>query len=205
MDLKNIPERRRKEFLLVQAAQKGDEQAFSKLFDMYYKTIYYTVLKLVKNEQDAEDLTLEAFTKAFENIRYYVPTHAFLTWLSKIAVNRSIDFLRKNKNSNITYSMDEPHPQAEDENASLKFIIQSQQDDPEDDFIKNETNQILYDFIDKLPRDYAEILKLRFFGFMSYKEIAKKLKLPLGTVKARIHRGKELLRSLMHNKKDFFR
>ena len=205
MDLTKIPERRRKEFLLVQAAQKGDEQAFTKLFDMYYKTIYYTVLKLVKNEQDAEDLTLEAFTKAFENIQYYVPTHAFLTWLSKIAVNRSIDFLRKNKNSNMTYSMDEPHPQAEDENASLKFIIQSQQDDPEDDFIKNETNQILYNFIDKLPHDYAEILKLRFFGLMSYKEIAKKLKLPLGTVKARIHRGKELLRSLMNNKKDFFK
>ncbi len=205
MDLTKIPERRRKEFLLVQAAQKGDEQAFTKLFDMYYKTIYYTVLKLVKNEQDAEDLTLEAFTKAFENIQYYVPTHAFLTWLSKIAVNRSIDFLRKNKNSNLTYSMDEPHPQAEDENASLKYVIQSGQIDPEDDFIKNETNQILYNFIDKLPHDYAEILKLRFFGLMSYKEIAKKLKLPLGTVKARIHRGKELLRSLMNNKKDFFK
>ncbi len=205
MDLTKLPERRRKEFLLVQAAQKGDEHAFTKLFDMYYKTIYYTVLKLVKNEQDAEDLTLEAFTKAFENIQYYVPTHAFLTWLSKIAVNRSIDFLRKNKNANITYSMDEPHPQAEDENASLKSIIHSEQIDPEDDFIKNETNQILYKFIDKLPQDYAEILKLRFFYLMSYKEIAKKLNLPLGTVKARIHRGKELLRSLMSNKKDYFR
>jgi RNA polymerase sigma-70 factor (ECF subfamily) len=205
MDVNNIPDRRKKEFLLVQAAQRGEQEAFAKLFDMYYKTIYYIVFRMVKNEEDAEDLTIESFTRAFDHIQYYVPTNAFVTWLSKIAVNRTIDFLRKKKITNSTYSIDEPHPQADDENATLSGTIEAEDIDPEEKVINDEVNQLLYHFIEQLPSDYSEIMKLRYFGQFSYKEIAEKLNLPLGTVKARLHRGKELLRSLIKNKKHIFR
>ncbi len=205
MDINNIPDRRKKEFLLVQAAQRGDEAAFAKLFEMYYKTIYYIVYRMVKNEDDAEDLTIEAFTRAFENIKYYVPTNAFVTWLSKIAVNRTIDFLRKRKVTNSTYSIDEPHPQADDENATLSGTIEAEDIDPEERVIKNEVTELLNRFIDQLPADYAEIMRMRYFKQLAYKEIADILELPLGTVKARLHRGKELLRSLIKNKKHIFR
>ncbi len=204
MDL-NIPERRKKEYLLVKAAQRGDQQAYQQLYQMYYNTIFFTINRMVKNNQDAEDLTIEAFTKAFNNIQYYTPTHAFLTWLSKIAINHAIDFLRKNKNSNITYSMDAAHPQADDENATLKSTLELEDQDPEDLFIKNETQELLIKFIEKLPPDYAEILKMRIVDDLAYKEIAKLLKLPLGTVKARLHRGKELLKVLINKQKHLFR
>ena len=204
MDI-NIPDRRKKEYLLVKAAQRGDQQAFQELYQMYYNSIFFTINRMVKNNQDAEDITIEAFTKAFKNIQYYTPTHAFLTWLSKIAINHAIDFLRKNKNSNITYSMDVAHPQADDQNATLKYTLEIEDQDPEDLFIKNETQELLIKFIEKLPPDYAEILKMRIVEDLAYKEIAKILKLPLGTVKARLHRGKELLKILINKQKHLFR
>ncbi len=205
MDINNIPERRKKEFSLVQAAQRGEQEAFAKLFELYHKTIFYIIYKMVKNPDDAEDLTIEAFTKAFENIKYYIPTNAFVTWLSKIAVNRTIDFLRKRKVTNSTFSMDEPHPQMDDDSATLHGLIEAEGIDPEEQVIKQEAYEILNVFLDELPADYSEILKLRYFQQLSYKEISKKLDMPLGTVKARLHRGKELLRSLMKPQKHLFR
>ena len=196
--------RRKEELRLVKLAQRGDEEACTKLFEMYYKTVYYIVFKMVKNSDDASDLTVEAFTKAFENINYYIPTNAFITWLSKIAVNRTIDFLRKQK-SNQYYSIDQSHPQAEDENATLSNLLETDFFDPEEEYIKNEKRELLVKLINDLPPDYSQIMGMRYFEGLSYKEIAKKLDLPLGTVKARLHRGRELLASLIKNKRDLFR
>ncbi len=197
-------ERRKEELKLVKAAQKGDEDAFTRLFEMYYKTVYFIVYKMVRNPDDAADLTVEAFTKAFDNINYYIPTNAFITWLSKIAVNRTIDFLRKQK-SNHHYSIDQSHPQAEDDNATLSKLLETDTFDPEEEYIKNEKRALLEKLINDLPPDYSQIMQMRYFDLMAYKEIAKKLSLPLGTVKARLHRGRELLASLIKNKRDLFR
>ncbi len=201
----NFSEKRKQELKLVQAAQRGDEEAFTKLFEMYYRVVYYVVYKMVKNHDDAEDLTIESFTKAFENINYYIPSNAFITWLSKIAVNRTIDFLRKQKNSQNTVSIDQSHPQAEDDNARLSNLLETDITDPEAKVISNEKSELLVSFIEQLPPDYSRIMKMRHLEQLSYKEIAKKLELPLGTVKARLHRGKELLASLIRNKRDIFR
>ncbi len=199
----SFSEKRRKELKLVKQAQHGDEEAFTKLFEMHYKTVYYTVYKMIKNSDDASDLTLEAFTKAFANINYYIPTNAFITWLSKIAVNHTIDFLRKQKGTQ-HFSIDQSHPQAEDENATLSNLLETGEFDPEEEYIKNEKHELLDKLLNDLPPDYSQIMQMRYFGQMSYKEIAKKLELPLGTVKARLHRGRELLAQILKNKRDMF-
>ncbi len=195
--------KREKEYLLVKAAQKGDEKAFSELFEMYYKSVYYVVFKIVKNDTEAEDITVEAFTSAFNNIKFYEPTAAFFTWLSRIAVNRAIDCLRKKKSKNNTVSIDETHPQAEDENFTLKVFLEDGGVSPEKQIIKQETKALLEKFIDELPPDYSRILKMRYFEQLSYKEIEEKLDIPLGTVKARLFRGRQLLAAILKNSKLF--
>jgi RNA polymerase sigma-70 factor (ECF subfamily) len=96
--LPHLSEKAQKDYELVQRATKGkDQQAFSDLMEKYRDPIYYMLLKMVNNNDDAEDLTLEAFGKAFNRINQYTPNFAFSTWLFKIATNNCIDFLRKKK------------------------------------------------------------------------------------------------------------
>src|SRR3989339_1643710 len=93
----NLSEKGKHDYKLVLLAIKGDEKAYAELLDRYKDAIYYMLLKMVNNKSDAEDLTIEAFGKAFKNIEQYTPNYAFSTWLFKIATNNCIDFLRKKK------------------------------------------------------------------------------------------------------------
>jgi len=92
-----LSEKALQDYELVKKALKGDEKAFARLLSRYKDTIYFMLLKMLNNRSDAEDLTLEAFGKAFKNLHQYSPTYAFSTWLFKIASNNCIDFLRKKK------------------------------------------------------------------------------------------------------------
>ena len=95
----HLSEKAQKDYeLVIRATQKKDQQAFAELMDKYKDSIYYMLLKMVHNNDDAEDLTLEAFGKAFSRLHQYTPNFAFSTWLFKIATNNCIDFLRKKKN-----------------------------------------------------------------------------------------------------------
>ena len=86
------------DFKLIQSAvEKGDEKAYAELMHIYKKPVYHVVLKMVRNPDDAEDLTIEAFAKAFRNLHKFNPEYAFSTWLFRIATNNCIDFIRKNK------------------------------------------------------------------------------------------------------------
>src|SRR6056297_3766790 len=96
-----LSEKARQDYELVQLALRGDEKAFTRLLSRYKDAIYFMLLKMVNNRNDAEDLTLEAFGKAFKNIHQYSPTYAFSTWLFKIASNNCIDFLRRKKGTYI--------------------------------------------------------------------------------------------------------
>ncbi|MFW6310405.1 MAG: sigma-70 family RNA polymerase sigma factor, partial [Prolixibacteraceae bacterium] len=97
-----LSEKARQDYELVQLAINGDEKAFTRLLGRYKDAIYFMLLKMVNNRNDAEDLTLEAFGKAFKNLHQYSPTYAFSTWLFKIASNNCIDFLRKKKGIHVT-------------------------------------------------------------------------------------------------------
>ena len=152
------------------------------------------LLKMVNNKNDAEDLTIEAFGKAFKNIEQYTPKYAFSTWLFKIATNNCIDFIRKQKANLISID------QADDDEDMSAPPLHSSNPDPEEDMIKNQRVDLMRDVVDKLKPRYRNLIKLRYFKEYSYEEIAQELDLPLGTVKAQLFRARELLYNILKNR-----
>ncbi len=190
----NLSSKAKYDYKLVQLAIDGDEQAYAELMDRYRDAIYYMLLKMVNNKNDAEDLTIEAFGKAFKSIQQYTPKYAFSTWLFKIATNNCIDFIRKQKANLISID------QAEEEDEMGAPPLQSTGPDPEEDMIKNQKVDLMRSVVDKLKPRYRNLIKLRYFKEYSYEEIAEELNLPLGTVKAQLYRARELLYNILKNK-----
>lgn len=186
-----LSEKAKLDLVLVEKAQKGDQQAFSDLLNRYKDAIYYMLLKMVSNPSDAEDLTIEAFGKAFRNIDQYAPNYAFSTWLFKIASNNCIDFIRKKRSS--PASIDQVTDSTEDVTTS----IQSGGLDPEENLIKDQKNKLLHSIVLQLKPRYRVLIELRYFKEYSYEEIAKELDLPIGTVKAQLFRARELLQQIL--------
>lgn len=183
---------------LVKRAVEGDQTAYGKLLSRYKDAIFFMVLKMVHNRDDAEDLTIEAFGKAFSNLEKYSPEYAFSTWLFKIATNNCIDFIRKKRLE--TLSIDEPVET--DKGEDYSYDLKAEGLDPEEDFIKKQRAVLMREILDKLNPKYKMLIELRFFEELSYDEIAKKLSLPLGTVKAQLYRAKELLYHVLKKKKE---
>ncbi|MBN2215180.1 MAG: sigma-70 family RNA polymerase sigma factor [Bacteroidales bacterium] len=187
----NLSEKAQRDYLLVQQANNGDQKAYAELMARYRDAIYYMLLKMVNNASDAEDLTIEAFGKAFKNIHQYAPNYAFSTWLFKIATNNCIDFIRKKKASHV--SLD--HNDEEHEKASMD--IQSPIMDPEETMINEQKIKLMRSVVDKLKPRYRKLIELRYFKELSYEEIAEELELPIGTVKAQLFRARELLYNIL--------
>jgi len=177
----------RSDLLLVEEAKKGNEKAFASLMNRYRDSIYFMLLKMVKNPSDAEDLTIEAFGKAFRNIETYTPRFAFSTWLFMIATNNCIDFIRRKKASPT------PLDQVQDGIESLTINIQSDMPDPEEALINDQKIAILRKIVNQLKSPYREIIELRYYKEYSYEEISAELNIPIGTVKAQLYRAKTLL------------
>ena len=167
------------------------------LMDRYRDAIYYMLLKMVNNKSDAEDLTLEAFGKAFKNIHQYTPNFAFSTWLFKIASNNCIDFIRKRKANLI--SIDQGPEDAEGNSMSPSSVIPASTPDPEENLIKEQNIRLIQEVVSKLKPRYRKLIELRYFKEYSYEEIAEELDLPLGTVKAQLFRARELLSNILSN------
>ena len=182
-----LSEKARQDYELVKSALQGDEKAFARLLNKYKDAIYFMLLKMVNNRSDAEDLTLEAFGKAFKSLHQYSPPYAFSTWLFKIASNNCIDFLRKKKGINLSIEDKE-----ENENTdSIK--LKSKDPNPEEKLIRKQKAILLRNVVRKLKPRYQVLVELRYFKEFSYEEIAKTLDLPLGTVKAQLFRAREML------------
>ena len=180
---------RKEDFELVRKAKAGDGRAYDILMNKYHNAVFNIVYRMVHNKQEAEDLTQETFIKAYNSINYFNEGYAFSTWLFKIATNHCIDFFRKRKLK--TYSMDEPVQYKEDE---IKHEYASSDPNVEHRMIDNEKTRILHEAIQKLPEKYRMAIILRHHEEKSYEEIARILNLPLGTVKARIFRAREMLK-----------
>jgi len=188
MELGNgLSDKARNDLLLVESAKNGNEKAFSSLLNRYRDSIYYMLLKMVSNSSDAEDLTIEAFGKAFRNIDSFSPDFAFSTWLFKIATNNCIDFIRKKQVSPT------PIDQLQDDMDSVTVNIQSDLPDPEEALINDQKIAVLRDIVNQLKPRYRHLIDLRYYKEYSYEEIAAELKLPIGTVKAQLYRAKSLL------------
>jgi RNA polymerase sigma factor (sigma-70 family) len=187
----NLSEKAQKDYELVLKAVDGDQKAYAELLGKYRDAIYFMLLKMVNNQSDAEDLTIEAFGKAFKNIKQYAHNYAFSTWLFKIATNNCIDFIRKKRANYI--SLD----QTQDEEDLTPVDIQSGTPDPEESMINQQKVKMMRHVVNKLKPRYRKLIELRYFKEYSYEEIAEELDLPIGTVKAQLFRSRELLFNIL--------
>lgn len=183
--------------LIDQATEEGDESAFALLMDRYKRPVYHMILKMVRNVDDAEDLTIEAFAKAFKNLHKFKKDYTFSTWLFRIATNNAIDFIRKKKLQ--TYSLNTSFKDDSGENVTIDVLDSNLT--PDEEAINQQKIELVQMFVTKLPTKYQRLVRLRYFDELSYDEIAKTLEAPLGTIKAQLHRARELMYELVKDKK----
>ncbi|OFY67795.1 MAG: RNA polymerase subunit sigma-24 [Bacteroidetes bacterium RIFCSPLOWO2_02_FULL_36_8] len=191
---KEFSQKAKEDFKLIEKALKEkDEKAYESLMKRYQKSVYFMLLKMVNNPDDAEDLTIEAFAKAFRNLARFNPEFAFSTWLFKIATNNCIDFIRRRKMR--TLSIDNPYH--DEDGDIIPMDIRDSGLNPQEVTIKNQKAEIMQNLVKDLPPKYKRLVELRYFNEYSYEEIADILKAPLGTVKAQLHRARELLGNML--------
>ena len=181
--------------LVRDAVDHGNQKAYAELMSRYKDSIYFMLLKMVNNRDDADDLTIEAFGKAFKNIHQYTPDYAFSTWLFKIATNNCIDYIRKKRKQML--SIDKGYENENGEDVALE--IKSDSIGPEETLMKKQKMETMREVVDKLKPRYRTLIELRYFQELSYEEIATNMDLPLGTVKAQLFRAREFLYQIMKN------
>lgn len=192
----NLSEKALHDFNLVKrAVDDSDQRAYAELMSRYRDSVYFMLLKMVNNRDDAEDLTIEAFGKAFRNIKQYTPDYAFSTWLFKIATNNCIDFIRRKKKQ--TLSIDSGFDNGDGNEVTID--IKAEAPDPEENMIKKQKGVAMREVVDRLKPRYKNLIELRYYKELSYEEIAAELDLPLGTVKAQLFRAREFLYNMLKN------
>ncbi|MEN3322962.1 sigma-70 family RNA polymerase sigma factor [Mariniflexile soesokkakense] len=175
----------------IKRAKENDQKAFNFLLDTFWDDVYGFQLKRIQNENDAEDITIQTFSRAFDRIETFDSNYKFKTWLITISKNIHIDLLRKEKNSisQIISNDDKSVYQILDESPS-----------PEDELITEQHLAKLLRDIKKLKPHYQEIINLRYFQELSYKEISIQLKEPINNVKVKLLRAKKLLAEIIQEK-----
>ena len=163
---------------------------------LYRDSIYYMLFKIVKNSDDAEDLTLETFGKAFRYLDRYTPQYAFSTWLFRIAVNNSIDYIR-HKNNSPQYIDNDLY---EDDTQTLVDRLASDTTpNPEQEVIEKQKIQMLHLAVAQLPEKYRKVVELRYYEDLAYDEISERLNISLSNVKIQLLRAKNMLSEIMSN------
>lgn len=193
----NFSEKAKQDFFLVERALKADQSAYAELMSRYKDSIFFMLLKMVNNREDANDLTIETFAKAFENLEKYRPDFSFSTWLFKIGTNNCIDFIRKKRMKLV--SLNETF---DDDGDEKKFDPPAKILNPEDSFINKQKIGAMHSIVEKLSPRYRKLVILRYFEEKSYEEIAEELDLPLGTIKAQLFRARDLLYNMIKRNKE---
>ena len=179
----------------IKAALKGNQNAYRALTAKYHDQVYHLLYRMIHQKDEVEDLTQEAFIKAFASLKNFNEEFAFSTWLFKIATNNCIDFIRKRKLQ--TFSIDKP---IESKDGEYSFEIPDTSYEPDKEIIKVQRAKVLETAINNLPEKYRQVILLRHTEDMDYQEIADRLELPLGTVKAHIFRAREMLNKALRKK-----
>ena len=195
----HLTEKAQRDYRLVMlAVSSGDQKAYAELLNNYRDSLYFMLLKMTNNQVDADDLTIEAFGKAFKNLNQYSPEYAFSTWLFKIAANNCIDFMRKHRRINYATEINNDESGSNNYPSNLPSLNLS----PEDRVIEKQKISLMHEVVEKLKPHYRLMVELRYFKELSYEEIATKLDLPLGTVKAQLFRARELLYQILKNSQE---
>jgi RNA polymerase sigma factor (sigma-70 family) len=182
--------------LIDKAVIEKDQQAYAMLMKRYKKAVYFMILKMIRDADDAEDLTMEAFAKAFKNLHKFKKDYTFSTWLFRIATNNAIDFIRKKKLKTMSLNT----TMSDDGGNAVTIDVEDDDNNPQDEYIRSQRIEMVRIFVDKLPAKYRKLVQLRYFDELSYEEIAQELEKPLGTVKAQLHRSRELLYEIAQGK-----
>lgn len=185
--------------LVKRAVNSGDQKAFAELMHRYRESVYYMMLKMCNNKDDAEDLTIEAFGRAFKKLDQYSPSYAFSTWLFKIASNNAIDFIRKKKQMT-SFSLDSRYENEEGREMSGNF--KAEVPDPEEFYIRKQKIDQVRLLVENLKPKYREMIELFYFHEMSHEEISQRLNLPIGTIKAQLFRARDLLYNALKSRRD---
>ncbi|MDY6288640.1 MAG: sigma-70 family RNA polymerase sigma factor [Bacteroidales bacterium] len=183
--------------LVIAARDKGDQRAYADLMRFYREPIYLMLLRMTHSPVDADDLTMEAFSKAFCQLSTYTPQNTFATWLFAIASNHGIDFIRRQHMRLVSLNS----MSVTEENEAYEFPIPSDDPNPEEELITRQRDQLVRSLVDRLAPRYRRIVSLRYFDELSYEEIARQLNLPLGTVKIQLRRARILLGEIIHSHK----
>lgn len=184
--------------LVCEARDKGCPKAYADLMAAYREPLYLLLLRMSHNTTTAADLTIETFAKAFLQLSRYSPSGSFSSWLYTIGVNTYIDHIRRRRLDTIPLS----NTEIKTDGGIIEYQIPSNQPDPEQALIRLERDENLRLIVDQLKEPYRQIILLRYYEDLSYEEIARKLHIPLGTVKIRLSRAKNLLSSIAKKEGD---
>lgn len=182
----------------VNAAINGDHDAFAWIMKKYKGPLQNLIFKMVNDKNEVEDLIQEVFIKVFNSLRNYSQEYAFSTWIYRIAINNTIDYLRKKKLETFSINSD-----ADDDDDRPGFEIPDTSYSADASIILEQRQQIINDAINSLPDKYKKVIELRHKEELSYEEISEILNLPIGTVKAHLFRARELLNKYLKDKLRF--
>ena len=195
----NLSEKAQHDVALVKRAlEDKDQKAYAELMDRYQSAIFHLVNRMVFSEDDAEDLTIETFTKAFKRLHQYTPAFAFSTWLFKIASNHTIDFIRKKRINAL--SLDRGFTNSEGDR--MEISVQDDGLDPMEALQKQERIERMREVVSQLKDRYRRLVELRYFEEKSYEEISEELNLPLGTVKAQLFRARDMMAKVLESSRE---
>ena len=180
---------------LIKKAITGDEKAYQQILENYRGALFNLLYKMVRNKEETEDLVQEAFMKAFNALPSFNEEYAFSTWLYKIAVNNCIDHMRKKRLK--TFSINKP---VQSKDGELDREFPDTTTSPDKAMLTAERSKLIETAIHELPENYKIAIVLRHTEEKSYEEIAEILNIPLGTVKARIFRAREMLKKKLKGK-----
>ncbi|WP_075980361.1 RNA polymerase sigma factor SigW [Bacillus massilinigeriensis] len=178
----------------IKQVLKGDQNAFEEIVEIYKGKVYQLCYRMLGNSHEAEDIAQEAFIRAYVNIKSFNISMKFSTWLYRIATNLCIDRIRKKKPD---FYLDAEV--AGTEGLTMYSQIAADTSLPEEDVESMELQETIQKEISKLPEKYRSVIVLKYIDELSLNEISEILNLPLGTVKTRIHRGREALRHQLRN------
>ena len=183
--------------LVCDARDHGSSKAYADLMAAYREPLYLLLLRMTRNTTTAADLTIETFGKAFLQLHRYAPTSTFSSWLYSIGTHTYIDHLRRHRLETVPLSETQRHADGD----FVEYQIPSGQPNPEEAMIRIERDESLKQVVDQLKEPYRQIIRLRYYEDLSYEEIASQLGIPIGTVKVRLSRAKDLLVATIGRKK----
>ncbi len=185
--------------LLRRALDNNDQKAYASLMAIYRDSIYYLLMKMVRNSDDAEDLTLETFGKAFRCLDRYSPKYAFSTWLFRIAMNNGINHIHRKSGTPQTITVSGISDSPDNAEMLIDNIDTRRGNTPEDYLIEKQRMNILRCAVRQLPEKYRKVVELRYYSELSYDEIAVRLNISLSNVKIQLLRARNMLAQLMEN------